>query len=254
MDIKKNGFLIKKNFFTKKQIDKYERELIFFIHIFYKKYSHKISKKAKNILNLKSKNFRIKAIKLFEEIEKFDKKLFYEISILSGRMFGLTTLDIIKKNILFLKKYFGRDILTMHKKNPVLTFSLKNVSRLYYEWHQESQFYPNQKIGLHLWIPLFRDIKKDNDGGLKLAVGSHKKNYKYRAYKARNGWRQKVPKINVEKNFKIFSTNLNRGDVVFFENKLMHKTDLQLNDLPRVAVVFRYFSSSNPTGFRSMIL
>ena len=252
MNIKKNGFVVKKNFFTKKQIDKYERELIFFIYIYYKKYSYKISRKAKNILGLKSKKFRIKAIKLFEEMEKFDKKLFYEISILSGRIFGLTILDILKKNILFLKSYFGKNILTMQRRNPVILFSKKNLSRLEYKWHQESQFYPNHKIGLHLWMPLFRNIKKDNDGNIKFAIGSHKKNYKYKSFKIKNGWRQKVPKINVEKNFKVFSTRLNRGDIVFFENKLMHKTDIQLNDLPRVAIVIRYLSSNNPKAFQTM--
>ena len=71
MKINKNGFIVKRKFFTNKQVDNYERGLIFFIHIYYKKHSKKISKKAKNILNLKSKKFRIKAIRLFEEIEKW---------------------------------------------------------------------------------------------------------------------------------------------------------------------------------------
>ena len=46
-----------------------------------------------------------------------------------------------------------------------------------------------------------------------------------------------------EKKFKIFSVNANRQDVIFFEGKLIHKTDDQLNNIPRVAICIRYISN-----------
>ena len=34
----------------------------------------------------------------------------------------------------------------------------------------------------------------------------------------------------------------------------MHKSDVQLNDLPRVAIVIRYLSSNSPEAFRTMAM
>ena len=106
LDINKNGICKKSKFFSNNVIDKFERQLIFYIYNYTKKKSKKISLKAKKILNLKSKNFRIKSIKLLEEIEQKNKKLFYNISITCGKTFGLNTFDITKKNNNFLKRYF----------------------------------------------------------------------------------------------------------------------------------------------------
>ena len=46
-----------------------------------------------------------------------------------------------------------------------------------------------------------------------------------------------------KKKFQIFSVDVNRTDVLFFEGKLMHKTDRQLNHIPRVAIDIRYSSA-----------
>tara|TARA_B100000780_G_C21115473_1_gene451234 strand:+ start:1214 stop:1951 length:738 start_codon:yes stop_codon:yes gene_type:complete len=242
LDIDKSGLCKKNNFFSSIIINKFEHQLIFYIHSYTKKKFKKISLKAKKILNLKSKDFRVESIKLLEEIEQTNKKLFYEISITCGKTFGLNTFDITKKNNKFLKKYFKEQFLNIEKLNPQLLFSKKNNSRLSFKWHQDAPYYPGYKV-LTLWTPLFRDIKKDNDGGLKFNLGSNKKIYKFKNFKTAGGYRQKIPRINVDKKFKIFSTDVNRTDVIFFEGKLMHKTDQQLNIIPRVAIGIRYISA-----------
>ena len=48
--------------------------------------------------------------------------------------------------------------------------------RLKYLWHQESQFYPNHRLGLHIWFPVFRNVKSNNDGGIIFALNGFKKN------------------------------------------------------------------------------
>ena len=58
-----------------------------------------------------------------------------------------------------------------------------------------------------------------------------------------------MPKIDVEKTFKVVNIGLERGDVVFFENKLLHKSDDQQNDLPRVAFVIRFISNGINNSF-----
>ena len=242
LDINKNGICKKSKFFSNNVIDKFERQLIFYIYSYTKKKSKKISLKAKKILNLKSKSFREKSIKLLEEIEQKNKKLFYNISVTCGKTFGLNTFDITKKNNNFLKKYFKEQFSNIEKLNPQLLFSKRNNSRLSFKWHQDAPYYPGYKV-LTLWTPLFRDIKKDNDGGLKFNLGSNKKIYKFKNFKTAGGYRQKIPTLNVEKKFQVFSVDVNRTDVLFFEGKLMHKTDEQLNHIPRVAIGIRYTSA-----------
>jgi hypothetical protein len=242
IDLNKSGLCKQNKFFSYKIMDKVERQLIFYIQCYTNKKFKKISLKAKNILNLKSKDFRFKSIKLLEEIEQKNKKLFYEISITCGKIFGLNTFDITEKNNTFLKKYFKEHFSNIEKLNPQLLYSKKNNSRLSFKWHQDAPYYPGYKV-LTLWTPLFRDIKKDSDGGLKFNLGSNKKIYKFKDFKTLGGYRQKIPRINVEKNFKVFSFDINRTDAIFFEGKLMHKTDTQLNDIPRIAIGIRYISA-----------
>ena len=242
LDINKSGICKKNKFFSNAALNKFERQLIFYIQNYTKKKFKKISLKAKNILNLKSKDFRIRSIKLLEEIEQKNQKLFYEISTTCGKTLGLNTFDMTKQNNNFLKKYFKGQYLNIEKLNPQLLFSKKNNSRLSFKWHQDEPYYPGRKI-LTLWTPLFRDINKDNDGGLKFNLGSNKKIYKFKNFKTKVGYRQKIPVINLEKNFKVFSVNVKRTDAIFFEGKLMHKTDKQLNDIPRIAICIRYISA-----------
>ena len=243
LDINKYGICKKSKFFSNALIDKFERRLIFYIYNYTKKNKFKkISLEAKKILKLKSKNFRLKSIKLFEEIEQKDKKLFYNISTTCGKILGLNTFDITKKNNIFLKKYFKEQFSNIEKLNPQLLYSKKNNSRLSFKWHQDAPYYPGYKV-LTLWTPLFRNIKKDNDGGLTFKLGSNKKIYKFKDFKTPGGYRQKIPIINVEKKFKVFSVDVNRTDVLFFEGKLMHKTDEQLSPIPRIAIGIRYAST-----------
>ena len=130
-----------------------------------------------------------------------------------------------------------------------MLFNKKKLDRLKYEWHQESQFYPKHEMGLHLWFPLFRSIKNKNDGGMKFAFGSNRKDYPFVESIKKNGWRQRIPTINVEEKFKIVNIGLSRGDVVFFENKLLHKSDDQQNKIPRVAFVIRFISNGKKNRF-----
>lgn len=128
LDINKNGICKKSKFFSNNVIDKFERQLIFYIYSYTKKKSKKISLKAKKILNLKSKSFREKSIKLLEEIEQKNKKLFYNISVTCGKTFGLNTFDITKKNNKFLNLYIFLLLPKLNFNPPSLSFfmSLKS--------------------------------------------------------------------------------------------------------------------------------
>lgn len=245
--IKKSGYKIIKKALLSNQIDMIERNYIQFVSLYCKEKDKKISKLFKLILNKSGPKFRQSAINALTEIEKKNKKLFYNISKDFGNSLIFDKIQNNKKVKAQLIKYFGKDLSLIQKRNPVMLFNKKKLERLKYEWHQESQFYPKHEFGLHLWFPLFRSIKTKNDGGMKFAKNSHNKNYPYVESFKKNGWRQRIPQIDVEKKFEIINIGLNRGDLVFFENKLLHKSDEQDNSLPRIAFVIRFISNGNNT-------
>ena len=95
-DIK--GFIIKKNFFTEKEISNFEKNIVFFIAEYCEKKSTTISKKAKRILNYSKNKFKVSAIKLLEEIEKKNKKLFYEISTECSKIYSINNPLLLLSN------------------------------------------------------------------------------------------------------------------------------------------------------------
>ena len=241
-DIK--GFIIKKNFFTEKEISSFEKNIVSFIGEYCEKKSTTISKKAKRIHNYSKNKFKVSAIKLLEEIEKKNKKLFYEISTECSKIYSINNFDQNIKTKSFLKKFFGKNYFSIYRKNPIMLFNKKNLTRLKYSWHQESKFWPQYNTGLHLWFPIFRNVKSHNDGGMVFALDGYKKSYDFTEIKKKNSWRQKVPHVDVEKKFQLVSPKVNRRDAIFFIGPQLHKSDNQENPLPRVSFVIRYLSNT----------
>ena len=241
-NLKKIGFSVEKAFFNKSEIKKIEILFIKFISRYCLKKYESISKKCSKLL--KTKDYRTNLIKLLEEIEKKDRKLFYGIS----RDFGVCEefKKIINKNKLdrLLIKYFGKDYSFVQRTDAIMLFNKRNLERLQYKWHQESQFYPNHNKGLHFWFPILRNVGAKNDGGMLLAEKSNKKNYSFKYEKLKDAWTQKIPLIDVEKKYKIVCNKTSLGDVIVFESKVLHKSDQQTNVIPRVSFVIRFISNS----------
>ena len=143
------------------------------------RYNKNISKSAKLILSYKSKKFRLESIKLLEKIEIIDKNLFYRISKECSDIYSIDNIDNNKKIQKILKKFFNENYVSIQRRKPIMLFNKKDLNRLKYLWHQESQFYPNHNLGLHLWFPIFRNVGCKKDGGMVFALDGHKKNYKF---------------------------------------------------------------------------
>ncbi len=241
--IKKDGFFISKNFFDIKDIKEMEKALVLYSTLYIKKFSKKIFKRGVDILK-DNKDFNKKSLSFFNSIEKFDQKIFYEICKNIFRIEIVNTFFKNPKVEKLLKSYFGKSYLVIQKAHPMLLFNSIDTKRLVFQWHQECHFY-NQKKGLHLWFPIFRDIKAVNDGSIKIAIKSNKTIYEFKVKKNKNGYLQKIPNINVEKKFQIKNVKLNRGDVVFFDHKTFHKTDNQLNKIPRIGIVVKFLADGD---------
>lgn len=242
--LNKSGYIVKKKFISIKNLSVIEKNILLLINRKCQKTDKEIYLKTKKILKLKGKKFRDESIKILEYIEKKNKKLFYEVSSNFENIYSINNIDQNKKSKNFLKSYFRKSYYLIQRRSPILLFNKKNLDRLKYHWHQESKFYPQHDIGLHMWFPIYRNVDSKNDGGMCFAKNGNKQNYKYKEFKKNNSWTQRVPKLNVEKEFKVVTPKVNRGDVVFFEAKQLHKSDNQENTIPRVSLVIRYLSNS----------
>ena len=148
-----------------------------------------------------------------------------------------------KKIKKLLRNYFKESVGLIQTRNPIILFNKKKLKHLNYQWHQESQFYPEHNAGLHIWTPLFRDLKDKNDGGLQFAATGNETNFEYREIKKKDSYIQRVPTIDIKKNFETISVGANIGDAIIFENKSVHRSDINNSKTPRVATVFRYLSN-----------
>ena len=108
IDIK--GFIVKKKFFTEKEISDFEKNIVFFIGEYCEKKSTTISKKAKKILNYNKNKFKVSAIKLLEEIEKKIKNFFMKYQQNVQKFIRLIILTKILKQNLSLKNFLEKII------------------------------------------------------------------------------------------------------------------------------------------------
>ena len=248
--IKINGFVKIKNFFKKSDIDKLEKNFIFFSSKLMEKYSFNLYKKSQAILHLKKKSFKKKSLIYLSEIEKFDKNIFYNLCKNFGNMYFIENIkNSIKINKL-LRNYFKGSVSLIQTRNPIILFNKKKLKRLNYQWHQESQFYPEHNAGLHIWTPLFRDLKDKNDGGLQFAATGNETNFKYKEIRKKDSYIQRVPTIDINKSFETISVGANIGDAIIFENKSVHRSDINNSKTPRVATVFRYLSNVGNQSYK----
>ena len=244
-DLKIKSYVRIKNFFKKSHIIKLEKNFIFFSSKLVENHSSSMYKKGIAILKSKDKSFKKKSLLYLAELEKFDKKIFYNICKNFGNMHFLENIKNSKKIRESLKDYFKSSLTLLQTQKPIILFNKKNLKRLNYHWHQESQFYPKHSSGLHIWTPLFRDIKDKNDGGLQFAITGNKIDFDYKEFKKKNSYTQRVPKLNIEKTYKTLSVGAKVGDAIIFENKSVHRSDVNSSKIPRVATVFRYLSNPN---------
>ncbi len=239
-----------RSFFKKNHIKKLEKDFIFFSSKIIENYSSTLYKKGIAILKTKEKFFKNKSLLYLAELEKFDKEIFYNICKNFGNMHFLENIKNSKKIQESLKDYFKNSLTLLQTQKPIILFNKQNLKRLNYNWHQESQFYPNHSCGLHIWTPLFRDINDKNDGGLQFAITGNKTDFDYKEIKIKNSYTQRVPIINIEKNFQTLSVGAKVGDAIIFENKSVHRSDINNSRIPRVATVFRYLANPNNQLFK----
>ena len=116
------------------------------------------------------------------------------------------------------------------------------------EWHQDSSYFRQNNSGfngINCWAPLTN--LKVNMGPLEFLENSHKmgiiKVKKERLGKFKS-LQRKLPE-NTTKNFKINSFELNRGDIIFLNMDIVHRSGHNYSKVFRMTTICRYHNSSS---------
>ena len=191
-NFEKNGFLILKNAINKDLLLELKRVVTGSKKTNYRSFILKLKNNKKNLYDFV---YEFHKIYLFQEI--------YKKILLKPKVYkSLTSL-------------LGSDL--AHHEDPSLTVNISNLisnkkNYLFKKWHQEIWSGASTST-IALWMPIFQP--KDNQGQIEFVPGSHL-------------WghiphRNREP-VSLPKNFKVFKTSINEGDVILFHSLLLHRT------------------------------
>ncbi len=118
--------------------------------------------------------------------------------------------------------------------------------RLVYNFHQEAHYYPKMKNVLTVYFPIFFKANKKN-GSMSALMGSHKlgKIKKIKTTGKKNGFTSYMPQNieNIKKFYKEVIYEAKLGDVVYFHQNLIHKSNYNFTNKCRIIGQFRLSGS-----------
>jgi len=224
---KEDGFIIIPNALSDRTVKLIHNDIEYLAKLY--------SKKLKLRLNTKTS---IPGI--LSKIEEKSHLSFYNLCISTGDLTSMSALQFKPKGSKIFTEIINSYKVPLSASHSGLFFNKKKVKRLQYKWHQESSYFPQHKIGCHLWYPLFNDVKKTG-GPMLLKKKSHTGKYDYKVWSVKNGFTQlETSPLDINK-FKTVECNLKAGDIVIFDHNLVHCTkEVTSVTMPRVAGIRRF--------------
>ena len=207
---------------------------------FYRQTANKISIKTKISDDLKELDYYVK--KLEHKDRQANTEALKLISKSSAMMNYSNNDELLKvvSSLLNIKK----NNLLLESFGAFVPNIPSNTTRLY-TWHSESHWLPYRKNFVNCWAPLFRK-KKKYSGTMLLKPFSHKERHLFYEYQ---GYENKLQsdsytqyEIIEEKKFEEVHINADDGDVVFFNQNLLHKSELNLSSDIGYLYVNRFFN------------
>tara|TARA_B110000967_G_C18901321_1_gene575492 strand:+ start:8568 stop:9392 length:825 start_codon:yes stop_codon:yes gene_type:complete len=231
-----NGFVILKDFFSKKQLSELEKGLA--------KNAFKIISKFKiNNKPLSDLQFNQKLI----DIKKKKPKLFgsfYDSVQHNAKLYQMFSIQKISK------------ILKILNQKGLEEFCLSNIgvrmdapydTHHKYNWHQDRAYYPQNRDGnngMLIWAPI--SILSKNIGPLRIKPKSHKLGFTLvkKKQKKNHSPQYSLPKHNLSK-FKTINLNLMPGDVAFINFHTFHASGDNKSKKIRFAIQARYSDTTD---------
>ena len=218
--IKKDGYFIFENFFSKNDLVEIKGSLL-------------------QTLNYIKKSKEKNLIKKYYEIKKFNKKL-------KGNWY-----DMANYNLTLQKFLHSDDIINLVQRyfNSKVIFSARPCIHVHdssndflLEPHQETNMF--SRDGILLWCPIY-DTNEDN-GGLTIYKGSHKHGFFQHKLKSSTGakkWTKDYTNIDraIYSKFKKENLNVKAGSAVFIINRMVHTGyPMKAKNTLRITLTERY--------------
>ena len=247
-----NGYYVAKNILKKKNLD---NVLDNFCRIYFKTNPKSKFLKYKrswenNNFNKEISRFCVKKNKEFSEIYDSCQSSIVASQITSNEKIFKTVSTLLRCKFVDLSYY-----LNMVRMD--IPFDKRNNAA----WHQEVQFFYNP--GLTVWVPLTKI--SDNMGFLNILEKSHSRGeIVFRIKKPNNYSTSRVSRCEIsrkilseyQKKYKHKKVKVSRGDVIFFNNNLLHKSGNNTSNRVRFTFQTRFFNtaSSEFAAFKAKLL
>jgi ectoine hydroxylase-related dioxygenase (phytanoyl-CoA dioxygenase family) len=233
----KNGFIIKKNVLSKKDINLLVKMISFNLNRFKKKTLTNV-----NILSWKNKTFTRKIMFFRKQYPKLFS-YYYDLIQTNVTLKKITSKEIILKNVAKLMKI---DINSVSHSNSMIRLDGPSDDKNIYGWHQERSYYKmnNRSGGIFVWIALV-DMTKEI-GPLEVCSGSHKSGFiKPNVKRKKNGSLQNIlPAFYLNKYKKsVKSIRIKAGDAIFCNMNTFHKSGKNISGLFRMSFISRFHDS-----------
>lgn len=229
----KYGVVLIKDFLTDKKNKKNisSSEVFFTALYFYRQIANKISIRTRISNDLKELDFYVKSL------EKIDYLAGLEVQKLISKSVGMMNfsnndeINNIASSLLNVKK---NNILLESCGN--FTPNIPSNSSRLFTWHSENHWLPYRRKFITCWVPLFRR-KKKNNGTMAVKPFSHKERhlfYEYQGYENSKSVNKKSViakrelfhyEVLENKKFDTVFIDAEDGDVVFFDQNLLHRSE-----------------------------
>ena len=231
-----NGYVVLKNFFSKKKISELENGII--------KNAFKI------IQNKNIKQHSVSNLKFNSELIKLKKKepkifgSFYDSLQHNAKLYQIFSIQKISK------------VLKLLNNKGMEEFCLSNIgvrmdvpfdTRHKYNWHQDRAYYPQNRDGnkgMLIWAPL--SLLTKDIGPLKIKPKSHKMGFTFvrKTQKKNFSPQYTLPKGKLS-SFKTINLNIKPGDVAFINFHTYHASGSNKSKRIRFAIQARYSDTTD---------
>ena len=199
-----------------------------------------IIKHIRNDLNLISKSLFKKSFEnCLQFLNKNNKKKLFEFHKLINKLISNHYINFQINDIF---KIINNNQKPSFNLGSTFLLGLIKDKRLVYDFHQESSYIKNIKDVTSIHFPVFRKTNYVN-GTMSVLDKSHKiKNLPFKKIIKKNSYTDLIPQNmdNIQKKYEEVFLNINIGDILFFHKDLIHKSNYNNSNKPRVCYVGRF--------------
>lgn len=243
---KRDGFLIKKNFYSKEALLKLAFDIRKIICFFLKKNNMPCHDIKFNDLTFDNFDDGL------SDLSKKNRKDVGLIYSLVKQLPSFINISSMSANADLYKNLVDSDLVCWAGSGNGIRIDLPEEKDFLYPWHQDFPYQMRSMDGSVFWTPL-KPVTEEL-GPLEVAVGSHKNGVYKLFYDETLGNLPQGYKLRVQnaddiiKNFECIKVRIEPSDLLIFDFRLLHKSGFNKSKAARWSMQFRYFNVRDKYG------